>query len=57
MDGTVSGEEEEEGEDGQQISHDQLVSFVSGEEEEEGEDGLPILHDQFVSFVSANSQL
>ena len=51
MDGTVSGEEEEEGEDGQQISHDQLVSFVSVEEEEE--DGLPIIHDQFVSFVSA----
>ena len=53
MDGSVSGEEEEEGEDGQQISHDQLVSFVSGEEE----DGQPIIHDQFVSFVSANSQL
>ena len=48
MDGSVSGEEEEEGEDGQQISHDQLVSFVSGEE-----DGLPITHDQSVSFVSA----
>ena len=51
MDGTVSGEEEEEGEkDGQQISLDQFVSFVSGEEEE---DGQPIIHDQSVSFVSA----